>query len=173
MELVIKKEALIFLGTFLSGFLLGLICDVLGISKNKKTANIIFIGIKDMLFCVSMSFVFFIIIYILNNGVIRWYEIVSVISGFIIYVLSIKKYVLLFLDVLKTKTKIFIMRALMPCIPIFKLFKMPCVKIKNAFKWSKKLFKTVKYKQNLTTINNKLIVKNKTRNCSSYYFNKN
>ncbi len=149
MELVLKNEAFIFLGMFLSGFVLGFMCDLTGVSKRIQSGNVIFIGIKDMLFCISMSLVFFIIIYILNNGVIRWYEITGIIFGFIIYVLTIKKYVLSFLEAFKNVIKNMLIFMLKPILKILKLFKLPYARLKNIIKKTKNLFKTVKYKQKL------------------------
>lgn len=149
MELILKNEAYIFLGMFLSGLVLGFMCDLTGISSHTQNSNVIFIGIKDILFCTFMSVVFFIIIYILNNGEIRWYEITGSVLGFIIYVLTVKKYVLRFLDTCKKLIKRTLLIISKPILKVFKLFNVPYTKLKNILKKTKKLFKTVKYKQNL------------------------
>lgn len=147
MELMLKNEACIFFGTVLGGFVLGIICDVLGQTSGEKDGNIIFVGIKDIIFCIVMSLVCFIIIYTLNNGQIRWYEIFGIIAGFVLYSLTIKKFVLASINILKNVVKKLFVFVFIPVKALGQLFKVPCIKLKNALKKVKNIIKTVKYKQ--------------------------
>ena len=144
MELMLKNEMYIFVGTFLGGVFLGMFSDILGLSSGKKAGNVVFLGIRDIFFCLCMATFSFIIIYMLNNGELRWYEITGIIMGVVLYTITIKKYVISATEYVKKLLKKFIFLIITPIIKIFKLFKVPYNKVKIIIK---KVFKTVKYKQ--------------------------
>ena len=85
MELSWTHEAYIFFGTVAGGFVLGIVRDFFKSLKNGRCGKIIFVGITDVIFCVLLSLACFMLIFVLNNGRIRWYEIFGILIGFVIY----------------------------------------------------------------------------------------
>ena len=84
-----------FIFTF-SGVAIGIFFDIFRIlRKSFKTSNAI-TYIEDFLFWIITGFFFIFILFKFNNGQIRVYLLVSLLSGFIIYLLTISKY---FIDI--------------------------------------------------------------------------
>ena len=80
----------------ISGVAIGIFFDIFrALRKSYKTSNII-TYIEDFLFWIITGFFFLFILFKFNNGQIRVYLLVSLISGFIIYLLTISKY---FIDI--------------------------------------------------------------------------
>ena len=137
MELSWTHEAYIFFGTVAGGFVLGIVRDFLKSLKNGRCGKIIFVGITDVIFCVLLSLACFMLIFVLNNGRIRWYEIFGILIGFVIYFFTLSKYILLLMSFIRNVI-----------IKIAILFAKPLMAI-NIIEKSKKCAETVKNKQKL------------------------
>lgn len=149
MEILVMNEAYIFFGTVIGGVLMGVVYDILKSFKNPNGTDLVIIGIFDIITCTVMSALCFLIIYYLNDGRIRWYEMIGIIIGFVLYMMTIEKYVAKFINQTKNALKALIKCILTPIIALLKLFKMPYRKVKNMFKKVKKSIKSVQFKQNL------------------------
>ena len=103
MEISLANEAYVFFGSIAGGFLLGIVNDFLKSLKCKKTNKIVFIGISDVFSCVVLALLSFIVIFFLNDGKIRWYEIFGIFMGYIFYYLTISSFVISFFYFCKRK----------------------------------------------------------------------
>ena len=147
MEISLANEAYVFFGSIAGGFLLGIVNDFLKSLKCKKANKIVFIGISDVFSCVVLALLSFIVIFFLNDGKIRWYEIFGIFMGYILYYLTISSFVIIFFDKIKKLIiKIFVL-LIKPLAFAVKMLKIPAGKVKNVIKTSKKCVKTVKNKQ--------------------------
>lgn len=147
MEISLANEAYVFFGSIAGGFLLGIVNDFLKSLKCKKTNKIVFISISDVFSCVVLALLSFIVVFFLNDGKIRWYEIFGIFMGYIFYYLTISSFVISFFDKIKKLIiKIFIL-LIKPLAFAVKMLKIPAGKVKNVIITSKRYIKTVKNKQ--------------------------
>lgn len=89
-------EALFY--AFFVGIGFGIYYDILRLFRLTVGLDLFF----DLLFWVSCSFVTFSYLFIFNNGEIRWIYLVTILVGFLVYILSFGK---LFLPIQKTIAK--------------------------------------------------------------------
>ena len=89
-------EALFY--AFFVGIGFGIYYDILRLFRLTVGLDLFF----DLLFWVSCSFVTFSYLLIFNNGEIRWIYLVTILVGFLVYILSFGK---LFLPIQKTNAK--------------------------------------------------------------------
>ena len=92
----------IFLNFLLTGFIIGILFDIFRILR-KSFKNVDWITyLQDILFWILTAIILLYSIFTFNNGILRGYIFLSIISGIIIYLLTISKYfILIFVKILK------------------------------------------------------------------------
>lgn len=94
MTISVARETMIFLGCAACGMVLGLLFDILRISRRVvKTGNFI-VMIEDLLFWLVASFFVFVSIFYLNDGELRWYEFFGIALGSGFYMLAFSPWIL-------------------------------------------------------------------------------
>ena len=100
---MINNQAVLFLIFSLNGVIIGLIFDFFRIlRKSFKTSNLM-TSIQDIIFWIitGISVIFF--MYNFSDGTIRFYMFLSLLFGFIIYILAISPYIIkIFVYIIKT-----------------------------------------------------------------------
>ena len=100
---MINNQAVLFLIFSLNGVIIGLIFDFFRIlRKSFKTSNLM-TSIQDIIFWIitGISIIFF--MYNFSDGTIRFYMFLSLLFGFIIYILAISQYIIkIFVYIIKT-----------------------------------------------------------------------
>ena len=100
---MINNQAILFLIFSLNGVIIGLIFDFFRIlRKSFKTSNLM-TSIQDIIFWIitGISVIFF--MYNFSDGTIRFYMFLSLLFGFIIYILAISQYIIkIFVYIIKT-----------------------------------------------------------------------
>ena len=100
---MINNQAILFLIFSLNGVIIGLIFDFFRIlRKSFKTSNLM-TSIQDIIFWIitGISVIFF--MYNFSDGIIRFYMFLSLLFGFIIYILAISQYIIkIFVYIIKT-----------------------------------------------------------------------
>ena len=100
---MINNQAVLFLIFSLNGVIIGLIFDFFRIlRKSFKTSNLM-TSIQDIIFWIitGISVIFF--MYNFSDGTIRFYMFLSLLFGFIIYILAISQYIIkIFVYIIKT-----------------------------------------------------------------------
>ena len=91
MTVSISEEALIFLKTAIGGTVIGMIFDIYRLIKNSGK-NLMLLGFGDIIVWLVLSIVSFEVVFIANSGDIRWYEALAMLTGFILYTVSVSKY---------------------------------------------------------------------------------
>jgi membrane protein implicated in regulation of membrane protease activity len=83
-----------------AGMMLSAVYDVLRIFRNIIRHKNIFINIEDFIFWNFVGIFIYILIFIVNNGILRWFIIASAIVGAFIFHHGIGKYVVKFVSVI-------------------------------------------------------------------------
>ena len=97
---IVNIQALIFLYSFISGALIGLLYDLFRIKRRFiKTSNLI-VNIEDIIYWILVVVILLLNAYISNDGEIRGYIIIGTILGVVIYIVALSKVVLTVSDVL-------------------------------------------------------------------------
>lgn len=153
MTVSISEEALIFLKTAIGGTVIGMIFDIYRLIKNNGK-NLMLLGFGDIIVWLVLSIVSFEVVFIANSGDIRWYEAVAMLTGFILYTMSVSKY---FTCAVKFIAKIIKKTAHIVFIPfkwlkraagfIFMYVKKPFIFVGFWLKLQKKHFEFIKNKQ--------------------------
>ena len=108
MDFSVSKEAFVFLSAVLCGGLLHMLYDLFLIIRKKSTAESVMIHVQDGLFWILALFIMFFGLLTINGGIVRFYELLGVVLGVILYRLTLSKYVLkLFCKILAIFSKIF------------------------------------------------------------------
>ncbi|MBE7038264.1 MAG: hypothetical protein E7404_05095 [Ruminococcaceae bacterium] len=149
MELYFTTEALSFLLTLIGGAIMGLISDIFRIIKKTSQKSVIFYTVNDIVMWIVLSFVAFETIFVVNSGMVRWYEIVALIFGFIIYTMTLSKYFVLLAEFLIKILKRIISIIVKMFSIIFLIVKKPFVIVYIWLKSQKNKFKIMKNKQKL------------------------
>ena len=89
----ILAEVNFFLASFLFGVLLFLVYDILVILRNIIHHAKFVIAIEDIGFWITAGILIFCMMYLMNNGTIRYYAIISVILGMKVYQVLLGKHV--------------------------------------------------------------------------------
>lgn len=137
MEVSVTNQAFIFLSSVIGGLIIGFVFDVFRIFRRVvKTANIV-IGLQDILFWILVSIILFGLIFITNNGELRWYEFLGVILGVIFYNLIFSMYVMKVsvaaINLIKKVLLLIIKILLYPFAMIYKLLKKPLLILRKSF----------------------------------------
>ncbi|MBZ4645084.1 MAG: hypothetical protein PWR27_1243 [Petroclostridium sp.] len=149
MEVSVTNQAFIFLSSVIGGLIVGFVFDIFRILRRViKTANFI-IYLQDILFWILVTIIIFSLVFITNDGELRWYEFLGVILGVIFYNLLFSTYVIVVsvtvINFIK-KVLLFIIKIILfPFVFIYKIFRKPCMfllgTIKKIFRGLYKLIK--------------------------------
>lgn len=77
----IKGEVIIFLVSVVTGIMLRLVYQSIGVFRQLTEHNLFFIGIEDLIFWIGAAFYVFVQIYHTSDGSIRWYFILGLVFG--------------------------------------------------------------------------------------------
>lgn len=94
MILSMNYQAKLFILMIIIGFSSGFFYDVLRIIRRTVKHNNIIMNIEDILYWAGVTFAVFYIMLIKNNGEVRFYVIIGILIGMILYFLTISTYVL-------------------------------------------------------------------------------
>lgn len=125
MDTTIFEQAYVFGIYFICGIIIGIFFDLFRIlRKSFKTPDIL-TYIEDIIFGIFTGVFLIFIIFILNNGELRFYIFLALILGLSIYLITISKYFIKFnVKIITTIKKVFI--------KIFKLILYPIKLLKNS-----------------------------------------
>lgn len=144
MEISVTNQAFIFLSSIIGGMIVGFVFDIFRILRRVvKTTNFI-THLEDILFWLLVSIIIFTLVFVTNDGELRWYEFLGVILGVIFYNLLFSHFVIKVsvsvINFIKKIIALIIKIVLFPLVIIYKIFKRPC---KALGRFMKKLFKNV------------------------------
>lgn len=88
----LNTELLIFLKTIILGMGIGVIFDIFRIIRKLIPHKDFLVLLQDFLFCFFTGIYFFILIYYLNYGQIRFYIIIGILISNLLYLLLLSKY---------------------------------------------------------------------------------
>ena len=81
---------------FLLGVILGILFDFLKVKRRLLGSSKIVVFIDDFLFSILSVILFLFASFVLNNGIIRWFAIVCLFIGFVLYLSTISKPIIYF-----------------------------------------------------------------------------
>ena len=94
MEVSVTNQAYIFLCSIIGGLVIGFVFDFFRICRKIiKTTNII-TYIEDLLFWIIVAIIIFFLVFMTNDGELRWYAFLGVLLGVIFYNLIFSAYVI-------------------------------------------------------------------------------
>ena len=85
-------QAYIFLIFFISGMLIGILFDIFRISRRTFNTTDFVTYLEDILFWIITGLFLIFILFTFSNGEIRLYNVISLIIGFVCYILTISKF---------------------------------------------------------------------------------
>lgn len=88
------NQHIVIAGMFVVGFFLGFIYDLLKIKRIVFGSCFLVLFIDDILFSFFSLFAFMLSAFVLNSGIVRWFELFCLIFGFVVYRLSISRLVI-------------------------------------------------------------------------------
>lgn len=139
-----KHELFVFFGSVLGGMILGMIFDIFKATKLSDKANIVVLGIYDLLLWCIMTIAVFLIIFITNNAEVRWYEFAGMILGAVIYFMSLSGFfVAMLTTVLRMLKKVlcFLLKiVLFPIKLVFKILKPVILFVKKRLRIFKRMY---------------------------------
>jgi len=100
----IVEESTFFLYSVCMGIIITFIYDLIRLLREMIPHNTFFISIEDILFWIFTCFAQFMLLYKVNNGMVRWYSIAGAFFGMIIYKKSIGQYMVVILSKIIRKT---------------------------------------------------------------------
>ncbi len=90
---------------FLMGFAPGIIYDVFRIKRRILGASLVIVFVDDLIFSLFSVAVFLLSVFCLNNGIVRWFEVIFFVCGFMFYILTVSRIVIyisfIIIDLLK------------------------------------------------------------------------
>lgn len=108
MDFSISKEAFVFLSAVLCGGLLHVLYDLFFIIRKKSAEEKIVIHVQDGLFWILAFFIIFFSLLTINGGIVRFYELLGVVLGVVLYHLTLSRFILkLVCKILAISSKIF------------------------------------------------------------------
>ena len=119
MEISVSAEALVFLKTVLGGALCGMIFDIYRILKSVKKSTFV-IEAGDIIVWIAAAMMSFFAVFFANSGEVRWYEIAALLTGFVLYTVSVSKY---FIAFVKFSAKFFAKTLKIMLMPVVRLLK--------------------------------------------------
>ncbi len=125
MGISIAREALIFLSSAATGAAIFLLYDLFRIIRIKSGAGLALIHVQDGIFWLISFGIMFFVIFFVNNGTIRFYEILGALLGAIVYGFSLSGFVLQFLafvlDIFSVFFKVFLKILLTPILFMYNI----------------------------------------------------
>ena len=112
MNQIINMEVRFFLVSVLCGAFLLVAYDILRIFRRVMEHNAVWISIEDILYWMVGAVFIFRVMYKMNNGVIRWFSLIGILLGMIIYKYSISDHVVKGISFLLIKIKKFIKKVI-------------------------------------------------------------
>ncbi len=94
----VSKEAFVFLCSALSGAVIFFVYDLFRLTRKKSGADRLFIHIQDGMFWLIAFLIMFFVIFFVNNGTLRFYEILGAALGALIYGLTLSGWVFSLLE---------------------------------------------------------------------------
>ncbi|NLY42887.1 MAG: spore cortex biosynthesis protein YabQ [Clostridiaceae bacterium] len=130
MEVSITNQAYVFLCSVVGGIIVGFVFDIFRIFRRfVKTSNIV-IYLQDILFWILVTLIIFALVFVTNNGELRWYEFLGVILGVIFYSLAFSPFVIrvsvTVINFFKKIILLIIKILLFPFAVVYKIFRKPC-----------------------------------------------
>lgn len=119
MEISVSAEALVFLKTVMGGALCGMIFDIYRILKSVKKSTFV-IEAGDIIVWIAAAMMSFFAVFFANSGEVRWYEIAALLTGFVLYTVSVSKY---FIAFVKFSAKFFAKTLKIMLMPVMQLLK--------------------------------------------------
>jgi len=90
----VSNQAYVFLATMLAGVIIGFFYDCCRVIRIMIKAGVFVTGILDLLFWVIIGTLSFLVIFYVNDGNVRVFTIMGFVIGWILYVLSISRFVM-------------------------------------------------------------------------------
>ena len=98
MSYQIVEESHFFLYSLCLGFVISFIYDILRLIRNLIPHHWFFIALEDIFFWIFTSIVQFLLLYKVNNGMIRWYSIAAALLGMVLYIKSLGQYMVAYMS---------------------------------------------------------------------------
>lgn len=145
MILSMSNQALLFLSTFLTGFLIGFVYDWLRVLRTIFRHPNFLIHIEDAVFWIAATVFIFVFMLNKNYGEIRLFSVCGVFIGMLIYFLTLSRLFLKLSDVVIKCIKTLFEIIMTPIRLIFKILEYPCRFLKKSaikqYRINKKLLK--------------------------------
>ncbi len=97
-EFSVSKEAFVFLCSALSGVVIFFVYDLFRLLRKKSGAGTFFVHIQDGMFWLIAFLIMFFVVFFVNNGILRMYEILGASLGALIYGFALSGWVLKLLE---------------------------------------------------------------------------
>ena len=105
MELPIQGQLLLFLYSFLLGLSFGAYYDIFRVCRLFFGNNKITVFIQDLFYFLSCAVAAFIFIFILNRGEVRFFVVISIMIGGLVYYLTLGRFVFALFSKILTAVK--------------------------------------------------------------------
>ncbi len=126
----IKHEMLVFWAAFLAGQVICIIFDFFRSIRKVSKHSRLSVAVEDVIFCTISFRIFFDIIYLTDNGTVRWYSLAAACLSSVLYFTAESKLVMrIHLAVLSFFEKI-----ISPFVRLILFFKKQIVRLSNALK---------------------------------------
>lgn len=129
MEISVSEQLYVFLTMVLTGAGAGMLFDLFRVIRASFHTRALSVNLFDLLYWLVMSISVFLILFMVNNGELRWYEVIGLVLGCVIYFLSLSA---LFQRVIKTLLRFFakifltiFKIVLTPAVFLYKMIKRP------------------------------------------------
>ena len=109
----IVEESTFFLYSVCMGIIITFIYDLIRVLREIIPHNTFFVSLEDILFWIFTCFAQFVLLYEVNNGMVRWYSIAGAFFGMILYKKSLGQYMVVFLSKIIRKTLYIALRIFM------------------------------------------------------------
>lgn len=98
MDYSISHEVFLLISSALAGIAIALIYDLFRIIRKSSSAGAVLTGVQDVLFlCLAIAVMFF-VVFVTNNGKLRWYQFFGVLCGAILYFSWLSEPIIFFLQ---------------------------------------------------------------------------
>ena len=129
MEVSVTNQAYIFISAIVGGIIIGLLFDVFRILRKMIKKNNVLTYIEDILFWILATGITFALVFITNDGELRWFEFVGILLGVVFYHMVFSSFVikiaLTLIHIMKKVITVMIKIMLFPVVCIYKIFYRP------------------------------------------------
>lgn len=94
MDFSISKEAFVFLCSLAGGSLIFLVYDLFRVIRHNARGGVFFLHVQDAIFWLIAFTIMFFVIFTVNNGTVRFYEILGAVLGAVLYGVFLSDWVL-------------------------------------------------------------------------------